>query len=268
MIFNNHGVPIWWVRTPTLERQGASERERPLVQPRVQPVRDPPPRRDPRPRPQTASATPPTATTCSSWATATTWSAPRIQQSHVDTSAYGGSSDATVQNAELQEVSPRPTGLGLEDPGPHLPGRDRALVADIEPSAWLRHRALELDPAGTATSVIASFRHLDAVYKIDKSTGRDRLEAGRHEPAREPERDRGSIRVHLRRPTRRPPAARRDPDRVRQSHRSDDSPPRAVRFRIDETAGTATLLQSISDPDVPASVLLWLGTAPAATGTG
>ena len=31
------------------------------------------------------------------------------------------------------------------------------------------------------------------------------------------------------------------------------SPPRAVRFRIDETAGTATLLNSISDPNVPAS---------------
>ena len=29
----------------------------------------------------------------------------KVAQSHVDTSAFGGSSDATVQNAELQEVS-------------------------------------------------------------------------------------------------------------------------------------------------------------------
>ena len=31
------------------------------------------------------------------------------------------------------------------------------------------------------------------------------------------------------------------------------TPPRAVRFRIDEQAGTATLLQSITDPNVPVS---------------
>ena len=33
----------------------------------------------------------------------------------------------------------------------------------------------------------------------------------------------------------------------------DDATPRAVRYRIDQAAGTATLLQSISDPDVPVS---------------
>ena len=31
-------------------------------------------------------------------------------------------------------------------------------------------------------------------------------------------------------------------------------PPRAVRYRIDEQAGTATLLESISDPVVPESM--------------
>jgi hypothetical protein len=30
-------------------------------------------------------------------------------------------------------------------------------------------------------------------------------------------------------------------------------PPRAVRYEIDETAGTATLLESVSDPDAPAA---------------
>ena len=38
------------------------------------------------------------------------------QQSHVDTSAYGGSSDATVKNAVLAAGEPRrPTRLGLEE---------------------------------------------------------------------------------------------------------------------------------------------------------
>ncbi len=52
------------------------------------------------------SVSPPTATTCGSRPTVITWSRSGILQDHVDTTAYGGSSDATVKQAELQEVSP------------------------------------------------------------------------------------------------------------------------------------------------------------------
>ena len=42
-----------------------------------------------------------------------------------------------------------------------------------------------IEPHGNA--VIASFRQLDAVYKINKGTGKHRLEARRHHDAPEPE---------------------------------------------------------------------------------
>ena len=70
-----------------------------------------------------------------------------IKRSHVDTSAYGGSSDANVLNTELQQVSldgRAPT--GLEEPGPYLAGRNRASLA-VGHQEPLRHRALELDRA-------------------------------------------------------------------------------------------------------------------------
>ena len=60
-------------------------------------------------------------------------------------------------------------------------------------------------------------------------------------------------RLHLRRPARRPPAARRDPDRVRQSHQSGHSSRGRCASGSTRQTGTATLLQSITDPDVPAS---------------
>ena len=124
--------------------------------------------------PSTPWAAPPTLTTCSCSANGDYLAGAYVTQGHVDTSAYGGSSDANVINAELQEVSPeRPAGLGLEEPGPHLAGRDRApLAVDRQPPEAGGYDIVHwnsIEPAGN--SVIASFRHLDAVYKIDKSTG-------------------------------------------------------------------------------------------------
>ena len=73
IIFDNHGVPIWWIPRSGLGHQGASERERPLVRSRLFAA-------DGRSTASTgASSAPwmplaarPTPTTCSYWATATT----------------------------------------------------------------------------------------------------------------------------------------------------------------------------------------------------
>ena len=176
-------------------------------------------------------------------------------QSHVDTSAYGGSSDADVLNAELQEVSA--TGnlvwnwksqshIALAETGRHWPHVIRTAnsgVYDI-----VHWNAIE--PAGGA--VIASFRHLDAVYKIDKSTGNIVWKLGGTKTSR-------SL------------AVSNDPYAYTFGGQHDarllgdgtltvfdnrtglSQPPRAVRYRIDEQAGTATLLESISDPAVSSS---------------
>ena len=96
-----------------------------------------------------------------------------VWQRHVDTSAYGGSRDATVINTELQQVSPdgrlvwdwkSQDHIALAETGRHWPR------ASPRPSGYDILHWNSIEPAGD--SVIASFRHLDAVYKIDKSTGR------------------------------------------------------------------------------------------------
>ena len=183
-------------------------------------IRDPPPRRELRPHPQCR------------WPDADGHDlqflangdhlvSAQVMQSHVDTSAYGGSSDATVKNAELQQVSPdgqfvwdwkSHDHISLAETGRWWPGA-------IDEPAALRHRPLELDRArrqlGDRLLQASRCRLQDP-----KEHRQDRLEARRHHDAREPRRCWETPAVHLRRPTRRPPAPRWDPDRVRQSHQS------------------------------------------------
>jgi arylsulfotransferase ASST len=175
-----------------------------------------------------------------------------VDQPHVDTSAYGGSSNATVITTELQQVSP--TGqlvwdwksqghISLAETGPYWP--------------WAVHNGYDIqhwnsiEPAGN--SVIASFRNLDAVYKIDKGTGdivwklggtttpksltvkgdpHGRTLAAQHDARLLPD---GTVTVF--------------DNRTNQGSHT----PEAVRFRIDEQQRTAALLQSITDPAVHAS---------------
>jgi Arylsulfotransferase (ASST) len=172
-----------------------------------------------------------------------------VWQGNVDTSAYGGSADATVINAELQQVSPQGTlvwswrsqhHIGREETGRWWPR-----VVSQTPYDLLHWNSIE--PAGSA--VIASFRHLDAVYKIDKRTDQIVWKLG---GTRTPE----SLRV-LNDPRSYTLGAQHDarllPDRtvtVFDNRSRLNQRPRAVRFRIDEEAGTATLIQSITDPAV------------------
>ena len=101
--------------------------------------------------------------------------------------------------------------------------------------------------------MIASFRHFDAVYKIRKSTGEIVWKLGGTKHPQEPE-VQGDPRSYTF-------GAQHDarllPDgtlTVFDNRTSLPNPrPRAVRFRIDAAAGTATLLQSITDPAVPVS---------------
>ena len=111
-----------------------------------------------------------------------------------------------------------------------------------------------VEPVGG--SVIASFRTLDAVVKIDKSTGRIIWKLGGTTTPR-------SLEV-LQDPRGYTFGGQHDarllPDGTltvfdNRSYVGGDAgqPPRAVRYRINEQAGTATLLESVSDPAVPES---------------
>jgi hypothetical protein len=179
-----------------------------------------------------------------------------VPQNNVDTSAYGGSSDATVLNTELVQVSPddqvvwdwKSQGrISLEETGRFW----RRSVNKPTPWGYDIQHWNSIEPAGD--SVIASFRHLDAVYKIRKSTGNIVWKLGGTTTPRslEVERDpRGSTF-----------GAQHDARVLSDGtvtvfdNRTNlgQKRPRAVRFRIDEANRTATLVQSITDPDVPTS---------------
>ena len=203
------------------DTQGSPEREHPLVQGSPQAIRDSPPRRD------LVRTLKPVGLDADGhdlqFLGTDHLVGSKVPQSHVDTSAYGGSSDATVKNTELQEVSSggqlvwdwkSQDHIALAETGRWWP---RAIDLGYDIIHWN-----SIQPVGN--SVIASFRHLDAVYKIDKSSGAIIWKLGGTSRPASLERDRGSIRVHVRRPTRCPPAARWDPDRVRQPQLSDAQP--------------------------------------------
>jgi Arylsulfotransferase (ASST) len=175
-----------------------------------------------------------------------------VRRSNVDTSAYGGSSDATVVNTELQQVSAggqlvwdwkSQDHISLAETGRHWPW---AVDNGYDIEHWN-----SIEAAGD--SVIASFRNLDAVYKIRKATGEIVWKLGgtstpesltvsgdprgytfgaQHDPRLLPD---GTLTVF--------------DNRSNLSNKR----PRAVRFRIDEQAGTATHLKSITDPGVATS---------------
>jgi hypothetical protein len=175
-----------------------------------------------------------------------------VRQQHVDTSAHGGSSDATVINAELQQVSPDGQLVWSWKSQDHVAraetGRHWPWVAshNYDLAHWN-----SIEPAGG--SVIASFRHFDAVYKIRKSTGEIVWKLGGTDTPK-------SLTVQGD-PRSYTLGAQHDArllsngtltvfdNRTSLGNRV----PRAARFRIDQTAGTATLLESVSDPDVPVS---------------
>jgi hypothetical protein len=175
-----------------------------------------------------------------------------VRRSGVDTSAYGGSSDATVINTELQQVSPggqlvwdwkSQDHISLAETGRHWPW---AIDNGYDIAHW---NSIE----DVGDSVIASFRHFDAVYKIRKSTGEIVWKLGGTSTPESLE-VKGDPRTQTF-------GAQHDArllgdgtvtvfdNRTNLPNRR----PRAARFRIDETSGTATLLESITDPDVEAS---------------
>jgi hypothetical protein len=177
-----------------------------------------------------------------------------VTQGHVDTSAYGGSSDATVVNVELQQVSPGGSLVWRWKSQQHIALSETPrhrwpwVVNNPTPQGYDILHWNSIEPAGD--SVIASFRHLDAVYKIEKSTGRIVWKLGGTKTPK-------SLTV------RGDPLgytfgaqhdARLLPDGTLTvfDNRTNVTParPRAVRYRIDEQQRTATLLRSITDPDV------------------
>jgi hypothetical protein len=169
----------------------------------------------------------------------------------VDLTAYGGSATATVRDAAVQEIDEDGDVVWSWNSKDHL-------ALDQTANSWWNNTATAPSPdivhlnslelAGD--SLVVSLRKTDAVYSVSRATGEvewklggtphpkrltvlddphgDYPLAGQHDARILPD---GTLTVH---------------DNATNAGR----PPRAVRYAIDEEAGTATLLESIEDPDV------------------
>ena len=176
--------------------------------------------------------------------------AQQTYRTDLDTSAYGGSAAAAVRDYDIEEVTPdgdvirswkTDDHIGLDETGRWWDQITGAIIYDI--THW---NAVEID----GRYMYLSFRHLDAIYKVDRKTGEIVWKLGGTET---PE----SLAVRND-PRDYPIGAQHDvrvlPNGTVTIHNNrtglDDAVPRAERFRIDEDAGTATLVDSITDPKV------------------
>jgi Arylsulfotransferase (ASST) len=183
----------------------------------------------------------------------------------VDLSRYDGPEDALVYEAEVQELDRRGKlvwkwnshgRIALSEAGRYLPGfvKNQAKHPPSERYYDVVHvNSITPDGAG----YVISCRHTDALYRIDKRSGRidwklggkktarslkvaggARIFGGQHDVRRLPD---GTITVF--------------DNGLRRAR-----PPRLLRFRIDRKARTAKLIETLSDPDdVPRST--WGGSA-------
>ena len=184
---------------------------------------------------------------------------------HVDLSAYGGPADATILDSEIQRIDRRgrlvwswssKDHIGLDETErwwPFIVSHPSTLTDGSE--AYDATHINSIEPVGD--DLVISLRHTDAVYRIRMSNGRVRWKLGGTKTRR-------SLRV-VGDPADHPLGGQHDAriwngtvtihDNGTDLHR----PPRAVRYAIDTKRRTATLRESLIDPRV--SVSLCCGSA-------
>ncbi|MGH2973493.1 MAG: arylsulfotransferase family protein [Solirubrobacterales bacterium] len=254
IIFDNHGVPVWWLRTPARGTRVLPGGDilwfnRPENQWEVHRLDGSLIRTLPGAG-QSADLHDLQPTSDGGYLLGA-----YVTQSGVDTSAYGGSPTADVMNTELQQIGPSGDLVWDWKSQDHISlaetGRWWPHVIDTATEGYDIVHWNSIEPDGG--SAVASFRNLDAVYKIKKSTGDIVWKLG---GTTTPE----SLLVKGD-PRRSTLGAQHDarvlPDGTLTvfDDRTDlaNQAPRAVRYRINERDHTATLLDSITEPAMPAS---------------
>jgi hypothetical protein len=174
----------------------------------------------------------------------------------VDLSEHGGPASAEVFDAEIQEVTPAGALVWRWNSSDHIELQETGRWHSFPPATTLGNRTLYdivhiNSVAADRDSVIFSARHLDAVYKVSRSTGEIVWKLGG---------------------TRRPESLELIGDRVNTIGAQHDArvlpdgtlslfdnatglgrPPRVLRLRIDEPARTARVVEDLTDPDVGSS---------------
>jgi len=173
----------------------------------------------------------------------------------IDATPYGGHADAAVADTVIRELTPDGAIVRSWDSGQHIglaeAGRWWTEILAQPDALWydVSHwNAVEVD----GRYMYLSFRNNDAIYKVNRRTGAivwklggtetpDSLEV-RGDPAGYPLGGQHDVRVQ--------------PDGTVTifNNRTDltDDVARAQRFRIDEQAGTARLVETVTDPTISA----------------
>jgi Arylsulfotransferase (ASST) len=181
----------------------------------------------------------------------------------VDLSPYGGPADATVVDSEVQEVSPSGKLVWSWNSKDHVAVSESApfmkaillqprVIADGRTVYDITH-VNSVEPDGD--SLLISLRHTDGVYKVNRASGAVEWKLG---GTRTPE----SLSVDGEPSDSLVISGQHDarllPDGTLTLHDnrtgSTTLGPRAVRYRIDAAARTATQLEEITDPDAVLSV--------------
>ena len=179
-----------------------------------------------------------------------------VPRSGVDLSPYGGPPDATVVDAEVQEITPRgklvwrwnsKDHVALDESGPFMSSIVRGPVktADGGVAYDIVHlNSVELD----GDSILMSFRQTDSVYKVSRATGAIEWKLGGTET---PE----SLSVPAQPNSLLVMSGQHDarllPDGTISLHDNrtlSDLGPRAVRYTVDEAGRTATEVEQVTDP--------------------
>ena len=172
----------------------------------------------------------------------------------VDASPFGKPADATATGIEIQEITPRGRVVWRWDSADHIKpgetGRWWDLIPDFQPYDYVHWNAVDYD----GNYAYLSFRHLDAVYKVNRRTGNIVWKLGGTHTSKslevrgDPEGDYPFGGQH---------DVRVQPDgtiTVFDNNSRLDPAPRATQWEIDEKAGTATLVQAVRDPHVELSI--------------
>ena len=178
---------------------------------------------------------------------------------HVDLSPYGRPADATVLDAVIQEVTPdgdlvwswnSKDHIGLAETGRWYSINGSSTLPDGR-TAWDIVHVNAVEPDGDG--LLVSMRHTDAIYRISRSDGHvewklggtttpqslsvsgdpdEPLLGGQHDVRRLGD---GTVTLY---------------DNATRLNRA----PKAKRFSIDATAGTANRVEALADADFPTSV--------------
>jgi hypothetical protein len=185
------------------------------------------------------------------------------RRDHVDLRAWGASADSSVFDGEIQEVTPAGRLVWSWSTKDHVSPREtaakwrdkvlRARSDRPDGQAYDLFHVNSVEPDGDG--VVFSARHLDAVYRIDRRTGKIDWKLGGVHTAR-------SLEVVGPHPT--PIFSGQHDARlwtdgtltVHDNATNAGRPPAAVRYRIDPAKRTARLLERLVNPDVDYSQAL------------